>query len=185
MSSKTEERPSQEEIGVLVGLLDFNSDRAEAQASFLIACVFGLFALLAVAQNMQNEWLILSLTIPYVMLALVGFHCLQRFSFYANVADSYKHSLERYVRCLSDETTESREHPYIHRWVKRNGEWKKIPVKDYEKELLEEYEGILKRFKRPLLMKLSAILIFGIPFSMVYLPKLIIPFFIFICQRFF
>ena len=44
MSSKTEEKPNQEEVGVLAGLLDFYSDRAEAQASFLIACVFGLFA---------------------------------------------------------------------------------------------------------------------------------------------
>jgi len=177
MSSKNEGESNEDEVGVLAGLLDFHSDRAEAHASFLIACVFGIFALLAVVQNIENEWFIFFLTIPYIMLALVGFHCLQRFGFYTIMAEIYEKSLERHLECLTEEKT----HPRIYVWKKeKDGEWKKLPAKKYETILLKSYGGILRRFKKPLPMKLSAIAIFGLPFVIVYLPKFIVAFLQFI-----
>ena len=81
-------------------LLDFYSDRAVAQASFLIASIFGLITLLAMVQQMINEasLLLLSLSlVPFLTFSYLGFYSLQRFGYYAVIADKLQQNLSSYT----------------------------------------------------------------------------------------
>lgn len=160
-----EERNSK--VEALVGLLDFYSDRAEAQASFLVACIFGIFTLLAIVQSInsiqdkmiQHALIILSI-FPYVMLSSIGFHCLRRFSVYAATAEKYNIVLKRYAKPKEI-------------MIKVKGKIKEMSLQDYEEYLSEKYKGIPKKFRRPRIMIMLYIFIFGLPALFVYLPKLI------------
>ena len=92
------QRPSNlsEEIAAESTLLDFYSDRAVAQASFLLAAMFGLVTLLAIVQEMIRQtlmvpsqrlsWLIYVSLFPFWVLAYLGYHTLRRFGSYATAA---------------------------------------------------------------------------------------------------
>jgi hypothetical protein len=82
----------------LAGVLDFYSDRAEAHANFLVACIFGLFTLLAIVQNVrmhENIWFTLSSMVPYGVIVIVAFHCLERFAYFAVMAQTLKMALDK------------------------------------------------------------------------------------------
>lgn len=83
------------ELTAQAALLDFHSDRAVAHASFLIASVFGLLTLLAVAQSLKYPFVVVSL-IPFSAFSYLGFWTLQRFTDYASVADALQGNIERY-----------------------------------------------------------------------------------------
>lgn len=69
----------------LSALLDFHSDRATAHASFLVACVFGLFAILSLigAPNQAPHPIY---SIAYWLLWLGGLYSLLNFGYYAKKA---------------------------------------------------------------------------------------------------
>lgn len=84
--------------GVLAPLLDFYSDRAEAQASFVVASIFGTFGLLAVVPHISSLILEILSIIPYITFWLLGYHCLKRFGYYAGMAETVRwYIVERHI----------------------------------------------------------------------------------------
>lgn len=162
---KTSEDEKNTQVGVITGLLDFCSDRAEAHASFLVACVFGLFALLAIAQNGKDAVFALILVIPNVGLVLVGYHCLARFRFYANMAEQMRRQLKKYAKIKSFDV-----------WLQEEREEKKMGLKQFENFLQKKYRGILFGFKKRAFtryIKIATVVIFVLPLLVVYLPHLL------------
>jgi hypothetical protein len=164
---KDEEKAENLEVTILSGLLDFHSDRAEAQASFLVACIFGSFALLTVVQNIENTILIFLSMIPYAATSLIGLHCLQRFGYYANVAQLYETLLfDNYVDM-------NKIHPRIYGWREHARTLEdKEPVKQHVERLSRNFAGILERFKKAWIINLTALGIFGIPALIVYFGQI-------------
>jgi len=70
--------------------LDFHSDRATAQAGFLVACVFGLFTVLSLIKG-KNPVLDLIYSLTYGVLWAGGLWALFNFNFYATEADKIQH----------------------------------------------------------------------------------------------
>ena len=167
MSTDENEERANVEVDVLAGLLDFHSDRAVAHTSFLVACVFGSFTLLAIVYDLENVLLVGFLAVPYWAIAGIGIHCLQRFYFYANMSEQIKRSLERYVECIPAEEM----HPLIYAELK---DGRHIPLKKYENDLFESFGGISKRFREPWMRYPAAFLIFGLPFLIIYLSRLMV-----------
>lgn len=78
---------------ILSSLLEFYSDRAIAHASFLVACIFGLFTILSVMNNVFGKfsllvWILLAIT--YWVLWSFGLYSLLNFGFFATVAQVSK-----------------------------------------------------------------------------------------------
>jgi hypothetical protein len=71
-----------EEIGILAGLLDFYSDKSNTHGSFVVAGVFGMYALLAFYREMAFE----GFTISYVALLLIEIYAFANFSYYGAYA---------------------------------------------------------------------------------------------------
>lgn len=165
---KDEEKAENLEIALLSGLLDFHSDRAEAQASFLVACIFGSFALLTIVQNTENMILICLSIIPYAATSLIGLHCLQRFGYYANMAQLYEELL------FNNYVDMNKKHARIYAWRKHAGKWKKVPVKKKVDELSRKSVRILERFKKAWIRNLAALGIFGMPAFIVYFEQILL-----------
>lgn len=66
----------------LTSLLDFYSDRAVAHASFLIACIFGLFTILSLVDTIFWWVSLLLLFMTYYGLWAFGLYCLLNFRYY-------------------------------------------------------------------------------------------------------
>ena len=169
MNKRSPENPNdgveEKKVEALVGLLDFYSDRAEAQASFLVASVFGLFALLSMVQNITNMTLVILSVIPYVMLALIGFRCFQRFGAYASTADKIKQLLEKYA----DPTKLLAETVYV------NGKKKKITLRESENRAFRKGSiRIMEKYKKAKFIRLAFLIIFGTSGLLVYSPKFVI-----------
>jgi len=83
-------------------LLDFHSDRAVAHASFFVASIFGLFAVLSIAENSPENrtlW-----TLPYWALFLIGFYSFANFSLYAVFAHKIECEIRGDVKLPQPET---------------------------------------------------------------------------------
>lgn len=73
-----------EKIQKIAIMVDFYSDRADAHATLFLAFLFGLFTVLAIAQNQNTcKWI---WGIPYWFLFLGGFYSFLNFSLYATYA---------------------------------------------------------------------------------------------------
>ena len=159
-------------VEALAGVLDFHSDRTEAHASFLVACVFGLFTLLAIAQDLENTWLTLFSIVPYGVIVLVAFHCLERFTYFAGIAEKLKVVLDIYAKpekILIDKKGNI---------ISLTGE--KIPIetkgniislKEY-RSLYDTYSGIPKKFRKNVIFYIAGFCLFFIPSIVVYVPIL-------------
>lgn len=92
-----------EAITVLAGLLDFHSDRATAHASFIVASIFGLYAILfSFNTYFANDNVgIAVFVITYIFLALFSFYSFLNFSRYASIANAIQQIMEREY-CLKD-----------------------------------------------------------------------------------
>ena len=71
-----------EDIGFLAGLLDFYSDKSNTHGSFVVAGVFGMYALLA----FYNELPFWGFLISYVALLILGIYAFLNFSYYGACA---------------------------------------------------------------------------------------------------
>ena len=91
---------------VLSALLDYYFDRATGFASLFVASVFGLVTLSALVKTYlgDNFWWYYIAGIPYLAFIFSGWHTLNRFSFYANIAhyienwglrERYKQEIEK------------------------------------------------------------------------------------------
>lgn len=168
---KCEEKAKNLEVAVLSGLLDFHSDRAEAQASFVVACIFGSFALLTIVQNIENTILIYLSMIPYVMTSSIGFHCLIRFRYYANMAEHYQ------MLVFVGYVDMDKKHPRIYGWrehARTSEDRNKIPLSQYVKRLSRDFAGILGKLKlkKAWIVNLTALGFFGIPAFIVYFGQI-------------
>lgn len=76
-------------LGQLSALLDFYSDRAVAHASFLVATVFGLFAILQLVSKGFSDFVF----IMYWSVFMAGLYCLLNFGYYAGLAETTKNKL--------------------------------------------------------------------------------------------
>ena len=142
---------------VLLGFLEFYSNRAEAHASFLIVCIFGLYGLLAIALNPNDFKLLLAL--PYVILCLSSYHCLQRFNYYSTMAEIIREYLTNYAK--------------YEEIILQEEKGKHITLQDRNLELKVKYRGILRkvvdnRYCRILL----GITVLIIPFIVVYIREI-------------
>ena len=79
-----------EEVAVLTGLLDFYSDRATAHASFVVAGIFGLYAVLF-GNSMLPRWLFISV---YLALLVIDGYSFMNFGYYAKLAYIVRVKLE-------------------------------------------------------------------------------------------
>lgn len=82
----------EDKYSALSAHLDYYSDRATAHASIFIAFVFGLFAVLGIAQNASNveRWLLLILS---WVVWTSGLYCLLNFGFYAFLASRTRYAI--------------------------------------------------------------------------------------------
>jgi len=80
-----------DKVNTLVGLLDFYSDRATTHASFVIASVFGIYAIL-----LSHNWLLplLCWIGAYVALQIIALYSFENFRYYAVFAGEIRRKLE-------------------------------------------------------------------------------------------
>ncbi len=160
-------------VGATAGLLDFYSDRAVAHASFLLACVFGLFTLLAIVQGVNNLGmndlvLIVVSMAPYGTIVVIGFHCLRRFSFYASMSEELRRILMEYVKTVK-----------VSAQTREKGKRKEFTnLEEYEKKYLKKrFAGVLNKFKESKYRKyfeaFAVFLVFILPAIVVYLSKIL------------
>jgi len=91
----------QEELNILTGLLDFYSDRATAHASFVIAGMFGIYAVI-----LAEPQLPLPIIFPaFFALLFINVYSFLNFGYYAHVAYYIKIKLEgMYSHEIEEET---------------------------------------------------------------------------------
>ena len=88
---KGKEKLEKTDYEIVSALLDFNSDRAEAHAAFLVACVFGLFALLSVLEDSpKGSPNIVAYSVAYLILWSGGIWEVFNFYRYATRADHFR-----------------------------------------------------------------------------------------------
>ena len=145
-------------------LLDFYSDRAEAHASLMVACLFGLFGLLAVVQILPvSGWWTRTLKIwssmIYVSFCLTAYHCLQRFGYYANMAEYvYRYIRDNYV-------------PFDRTKVSTEEGMRSLLALENRLQFGRKYRGILHNVLRShTFVGLCMFAILSILFVIVYLP---------------
>lgn len=92
----------------LSSLLDFYSDRAVAHASFLVACVFGLFTILSLLGGKELH-LKFVYSIAYWMLWLGGFYSLLNFRLFATEAQKIAGFIENGKISLLNRLNEKKE----------------------------------------------------------------------------
>ena len=168
-------------VGALTGLLDFYSDKANAQASFLVADIFGLFTLLAIVEVMDNHTLQFFSIVTYAVLLMVGYHCLVRYGYWTQLADAIQFRVDDYALSTVLPT-----------WVWEKGRWKPITLGEYiEKHKtagLREYVRMLVNIlykkrtdkereeiaynARKRIIRLVGILAFFVPALLVYIDVL-------------
>lgn len=101
----------EKEIARLSAICDFHSDRAEAHASFFLAFLFGLFAILAIVASTDLPYEIL-LALPYGILFVGGLWSFANFSLYATYAEGIEKKLE--TEWISDIMKSKRkENPFL------------------------------------------------------------------------
>ncbi|MDH5451128.1 MAG: hypothetical protein OEX77_09600 [Candidatus Bathyarchaeota archaeon] len=86
----------------LSALLDFHSDRAVAHASFLVACIFGLFTVLSLI-NGENLSIDLIYSVVYYILLFGGLYALFNFNLYATKAVDVKSVIEKHKTLLMEQ----------------------------------------------------------------------------------
>lgn len=74
-------------VSVLLGLLDFDSDRATAHASFVIASIFGIYALLSAFKFFDSCIGKIVFGLTYILLVCLSFYSFLNFSKYASSAE--------------------------------------------------------------------------------------------------
>jgi len=155
-------------LNALVGLLDFYSDRAVAHASFLVACVFGLFTILALVQNMEfipnlllKIFLILISIASYGGICLIADWCLRKFGSYATAASYYSFLVDEYA-----------EPEKFVMEIEKKGVRRKVTLK----QLIDETFDKLRESKRKKIIEKYGLIvefsIFILPALMVYLTIL-------------
>jgi len=81
-----------DELTAQSALLDFYSDRAVAHASFLLASIFGLVALLTIVQEMisaPSPTILIHISlVSFVILSYAGYHTFRKFGHYAADANN-------------------------------------------------------------------------------------------------
>jgi hypothetical protein len=100
---------SNSERDIVASLLQFHSDRAIANASFLVASMFGLFVVLSMMASYQFEGTWWALALTYWFLWGFGFYSLLNFNHYALNAEVAKNTLllkHKKKITLKDGTTE-------------------------------------------------------------------------------
>ncbi|MFX1508595.1 MAG: hypothetical protein ACFFDC_21135 [Promethearchaeota archaeon] len=150
------------EIEALTGLLDFFSDRAEAHASFMVACFFGLFTWLAMAYSMKNMWVVFFSMLPYGLIGYICYHCLQRFAFYADMADKYRKELEKIAKPEK-----------IIFEFEKEGKVKKRNLEEYRDMWHEKARAIPRWILKQPYRTIASIILLALPFAIVYLPKFV------------
>jgi len=78
------------ESTVLTGLLDFYSDRATAHASFTVAGIFGIYAVLFATDGLPPK----AFLVAYVALLIINVYSFLNFGYYALLADIVRDKLE-------------------------------------------------------------------------------------------
>jgi hypothetical protein len=73
-------------VSVLLGLLDFDSDRATAHASFAVASIFGIYALLSAFEYFDSYYGKIVFGFTYILLAFLSLYSFLNFSKYASSA---------------------------------------------------------------------------------------------------
>lgn len=85
-----------ERLTILVGLLDFFSDRAMAHASFVVATIFGMYTILFAKINAMPSWEVLILA--YIALIIIDVYSFLNFGYYATLASITRHELQGYYK---------------------------------------------------------------------------------------
>lgn len=83
-------------LTILVGLLDFYSDRATAHASFVVATIFGMYTLLFGYNYEALPFPIFFLA--YLALLVIAVYSFLNFGYYASLAFEIRHQLEGHHR---------------------------------------------------------------------------------------
>ena len=76
---------------ILVGLLDFYSDRATTHASFVVASVFGIYTILLSHNGLLPLWIWM---LSYLALQVIMGYSFHNFRYYAVFADIIRRRLE-------------------------------------------------------------------------------------------
>jgi hypothetical protein len=85
-------------IEVLIGLLDFHSDRATAHASFVIASIFGIFTLLFSFKLFNGLiWGKVVYVLAFILLNAISVYSYLNFGYYAAVADNVRETLNSFI----------------------------------------------------------------------------------------
>jgi hypothetical protein len=79
-----------EEIGILSGLLDFYSSKSNTHAGFVVAGIFGMYALLVFYESMPSWGFLIS----YIALLLIELYAFANFRYYGEYAECIKRKLD-------------------------------------------------------------------------------------------
>lgn len=84
-----------ESVSALSAMVEFNSSRAEAHASFFIGSLFGIFTILAMVYSKENISVIERQVWSFInfILILVGLYFFYNFSHYAIAADKFRQKI--------------------------------------------------------------------------------------------
>jgi hypothetical protein len=94
-----------EELTVLVSLMDFYSNRANAHASFSIAGLFGVYTIIFSGTIVRFPWWLFLIVLAF--LTLLNFYSVYNFSFYTTASDAIRAKLlgehyEEYVKLIDE-----------------------------------------------------------------------------------
>ena len=115
-------------LTILVGLLDFFSDRATAHASFVVATIFGIYTILFAKINgvLLQEVFVLA----YLALAVIDIYSFLNFGYYASVASEIRYQLMGYYSDDIERTIQNnlRRHRlyYSFRWFRSGINYKSL-----------------------------------------------------------
>ena len=97
MHNQDNDESKAESLNVLIGLLDFDSDRATTHASFVVASIFGIYSVLFSFQNYFSiEYGKIVFIITYLSLSIIAGYSFLNFSKYSSRASAAEFTMENY-----------------------------------------------------------------------------------------
>lgn len=127
-----------ESLSVLLGLLDFDSDRATAHASFAVASIFGIYALLSAFNYFDSYYGKTVFGLTYFLLAGFSLYSFLNFSKYASSAHKtqdimknhyLKSALGQQILAELEEEKEKKWITSFRKWLLDSQTWRNLKTK--------------------------------------------------------
>lgn len=141
MADEDDTAPEDDSLNVLLGLLDFHSDRATTHASFVVASIFGIYVVLFsfndyFASDIYGK---IVFVLTYLFLVGISLYSFLNFSQYASLADAARMTMktfylknEKVIKDFENQREDKRKKSILFRKfmdLRRSNSWKKWKTK--------------------------------------------------------